>query len=107
GGKATGLDYQDDDVSPPDHPRRLLAYFASNAPSSIIPVASQFHFLPPVNGVSGCAAINSSHARIPSLLKACKKDQVEALRTWSGRNVYHAALRCKSRCSANVRALGN
>src|SRR5882724_11540317 len=88
--------------------RRLLAkYFASSVLSSGMPVVSQLHFLPPVNGVSRFATINSSHARMPCLLKACKKDHAEALRTWSGRNVYQAAVRCKVLCSSNVRALGN
>src|SRR5262249_38738703 len=79
--KATDIDNENNDSSHLDHLRRLPAFFASAGPTPVIPVPSQLHFLPPVNGVSGCAAMNSSHARIPSLLKACKKDHVEALRT--------------------------
>ena len=42
-----------------------------------------------------------------ALLKACKKDQAEVLRTWSGKKVYHAAVSRRALCSSNVRALGN
>ena len=51
--------------------------------------------------------INSSHARMPMLFKSLQEGQAEALRTWSGRNVYQAALSRKALCSSRLRALGN